>query len=125
MPEYFDIHSHLNFKDFDLDREEVIAEMKAENIWTNTVGVDLKSSEEAVELAKKHDNLFATIGLHPADDSVEKFNEEAFEKLVLYKKSCGDRGNRTRLQVHSSRQQPVFANTLRRGEGKSQTERRI
>ena len=86
MPDYFDIHSHLNFKDFDADREDVIAKMKEEGVWTNTVGTDLATSKEAVELAEKYENLFATVGLHPADDAVETFDEIEFVKLVVHPK---------------------------------------
>jgi TatD DNase family protein len=81
-PLYFDVHSHLNFKDFDTDRNEQIEMLKQERIWTTTVGTDLKTSEEAVELAKEHQNLFATIGLHPIDNKAEVFDETAFDALV-------------------------------------------
>lgn len=85
-PDYFDIHSHLDFKDYDKDREEVIAELKKENVWTVTVGVDFKTSEEAIKLADKHENLFATIGLHPGDNKTETFDEKEFEKLIGHTK---------------------------------------
>lgn len=86
MPEYFDIHSHLNFKDFDVDREEIIAKLQQENIWINTVGTDLLTSQEAVALAEKYENLFATIGLHPKDEPTKTFDEKEFEKLVAHEK---------------------------------------
>jgi TatD DNase family protein len=35
----------------------------------------------AVELAKKHDNLFACIGLHPADNASEVFDYEKYSEL--------------------------------------------
>lgn len=84
--EYFDIHSHLNFTDYDADRDAVISKMKEEGVWTNTVGVNLETSKEAIELAEKHENIFATIGFHPADDVAGTFNEEEFEKLVAHGK---------------------------------------
>ena len=61
---YFDIHSHLNFRDFNSDRKEIIEKMKEEGVMTITVGTDLESSKEAIELAEKEE-MFATIGLHP------------------------------------------------------------
>lgn len=81
MYEYFDIHSHLNFPDYN-DREEVIAEMKRQNIGTITVGTNFESSEQAVDLAKQHDNLFASIGLHPIDDPSSFFDEKKFSDVV-------------------------------------------
>jgi TatD DNase family protein len=85
-PHYFDIHSHLNFEKYDSDREVVISKLAQEKIWTNTVGTDLTTSQEAVTLADTNEHLFATIGLHPADDASKSFDEEAFEKLVVHPK---------------------------------------
>ncbi len=87
--EYIDIHSHLNFPQYDADRETLIASLKEKNIGTITIGTGLKTSQEAVELAEKHENLYATLGLHPADDSTEVFSEAEFEKLVTHPKVVG------------------------------------
>lgn len=91
-PEYFDIHSHLNFSQYDADREEVIRKMKEEKVWTITVGVDLETSKEAVALAEKHEGIFSSIGIHPIEESSEvralrdakeeRFDEAEFAKLV-------------------------------------------
>jgi TatD DNase family protein len=85
-PKYIDIHSHLNLNQFDSDREEVIHKLKDNNIWTITVGTDYKSSLFAVELANKHDNLFACIGLHPSDVLIEEFNYANMFLLAQNKK---------------------------------------
>ncbi len=82
MPEFFDIHSHLNFPDYDSDRAEVIARMEEKGIATITVGTNLETSKSAVELARNHKNIYAIIGLHPVDDPKDFFNEQEFEKLV-------------------------------------------
>ncbi len=88
---YIDIHSHLNFSQFDEDRDAVIAEMKEKGIATITVGTDLKTSQEAVELASRNPHLFATIGIHPTHDGI--FDEKEFEKL-LGQKGSPERGRR-------------------------------
>ncbi len=62
---YFDIHSHIYIPDYDLDREEIIARMKVEEIYTTSIGTDLETSKKAIELAEKHENLFASVGMHP------------------------------------------------------------
>lgn len=80
---FFDIHSHLHDKAFSDDKESVIKEMKDYGVASITVGTDLALSEEAVALAQKHDNIFATIGLHPADNVLEEFDKEAFTTLIL------------------------------------------
>lgn len=78
---YIDIHSHLNFPQFDEDREVLIAKLEEEGIATITIGTGLKTSVEAVELAQKYDHLCATIGIHPTDAD-EAFDEAAFESLL-------------------------------------------
>jgi len=85
---YIDIHSHIQFPEYDADRDAVIARMAAADVATITIGTDLASSRAAVELASKHENIYACIGLHPADDASEngeRFSGETlagFEALV-------------------------------------------
>ena len=83
---FFDIHSHLHDKAFKPDLEEVISEMKKNGFGTITVGTGLKESRGAIELADAHTNIFATVGLHPADNPLEAYDTEAFEKLVRHEK---------------------------------------
>jgi TatD DNase family protein len=85
-PKYFDIHSHLNFSAFNEDREEVIKKMRDEKVWTICVGTDLITSKEVVELAEKHDEIFATVGLHPNDNKELFFIEGDYKELVKNKK---------------------------------------
>lgn len=105
MYSYIDIHSHLNFSDYEKDFNEVVQRLKDANTGTITVGTDLVSSQKAVELAQKYDNIYACIGLHPADDTGEIFNEEEFEKLATQKKvvavgECGlDYGRDLKTEV--------------------------
>lgn len=92
--EYFDIHSHLYFKDFDEDREKEIEKLKKEKIGTITVGTDFDSSKTAVEMAEKHENLFACIGQHPGDlkeDSMfdDRLNILADNTKVVAIGECG------------------------------------
>lgn len=62
---YFDAHTHTNFVAYQDDRAEVIARAKEAGIGLNVVGTQFDTSRTAVELAKKYDNVWATIGLHP------------------------------------------------------------
>jgi len=79
---YIDIHSHLNFPDYDADREAVLARMSETETGTIVVGTDFESSKRAVELAEKHDNIWACIGVHPVDDPKVTFEKEKFEELM-------------------------------------------
>ena len=83
---FFDIHSHLHDTSYKDDREKLLDEMKAYGLGTVTVGTDLKESTHAVELAEKYDHVYATVGLHPADNVKEEFDKEAFRKLAEHPK---------------------------------------
>lgn len=65
----FDVHSHLQFSEYDADRAAVIARMKAAEVKTITVGVDLETSQQAIALAEQYpDDVWATVGVHPTAD---------------------------------------------------------
>lgn len=78
---YFDIHSHIQGSEYDADRDMLIAELAREGIGTIVVGVDKVSSEKAVALARKHDNVFSAVGVHPTETN-ETFDVAAFEELA-------------------------------------------
>ncbi len=66
MPKYIDIHSHVNFKAFDEDRDEVIKRALASGTWVINVGTQIDTSREAVEMANQYEEgVYAIIGLHP------------------------------------------------------------
>jgi len=50
------------------------------------VGTDLESSKSAVELAEKHKEIYACIGIHPIDNPNQSFEKEKFEDLVKHPK---------------------------------------
>lgn len=62
---YIDIHCHLDFLDFDKDREEVIGRMKEAEVGAITIGTDIESSKKALGIAEKNENIWACVGVHP------------------------------------------------------------
>jgi TatD DNase family protein len=67
-PKLIDTHAHLDFPQFDNDRDEVITRSLAAGISIiNTIGVDVAASRKAIELAEKHPCVFASIGIHPQE----------------------------------------------------------
>ncbi len=60
-----DTHSHLSFKAYDADREEVIKRTQKEGVVLIDVGTKYETSKRAVELAEKYENIYAAIGMHP------------------------------------------------------------
>lgn len=83
---FADIHAHLQFPQFDADREEVIGEMKEKGIGAIIVGTDLKMSRAALALAKKYDHLWASVGLHPNDIFHEAFDVKIYRELIAHQK---------------------------------------
>ncbi len=77
-----DIHSHIDFKDFDNDREEVLKRMKENDVATIVVGVDLETSKKCLEIAEANENIFACIGAHPVDNKTFIFDESDFAEMV-------------------------------------------
>ncbi len=86
MYNFFDAHSHLHDKAFKDDLESVILEMKQKGFGTITVGTGLKESREAIALSDAHPNIFATVGLHPADNPLEEYEVLSYEKLAKHDK---------------------------------------
>jgi TatD DNase family protein len=60
-----DTHSHLNFKAYDADREEVLKRNLEKGVVCIDVGTKYETSKKAVELATQNENIFSAIGLHP------------------------------------------------------------
>jgi len=61
-----DTHSHLNFKAYKNDLEEVVKRMQDNNIWAINVGTKYETSKEAIEVAERFgEGFFAAVGLHP------------------------------------------------------------
>ena len=76
-----DTHAHLDFPEFDQDREEVIARAfgNGGKAIVN-VGVDLERSKKSIEIAEKFDGVFAAIGFHPDNfNSVEEIPISNFQ----------------------------------------------
>ena len=63
-----DTHCHLDFSQFDTDREKVIQRAIRNKVNRMiTIGTDLNSSQKAIELAEKFAVIYAAIGIHPND----------------------------------------------------------
>lgn len=71
-----DTHAHLDFENFDEDREEVISRffesgladakaMAGKGKAIINIGVDIETSKKSIALAEKYDEIFASVGIHP------------------------------------------------------------
>jgi TatD DNase family protein len=75
-----DTHCHLDMPQFDPDREDVIKRAKEAGLEAViTIGSDIESSKKAIELARKHDLIYAAIGIHPHD--AKRFGGNSCQEL--------------------------------------------
>ncbi|MDP3041610.1 MAG: TatD family hydrolase [Candidatus Omnitrophota bacterium] len=75
-----DTHCHLDFPAFDPDRGQVIRRALEAGInYFINIGATLESSAASCELAQKHPEIYATVGLHPHD--ADTFDSSSAEKL--------------------------------------------
>lgn len=82
---YIDCHSHPHDEKFvkeGINVDEVLQNLKADGGATIAIGTDYENSRKAIELALKHENVWATIGIHPADNHAEIYVEEKFQELL-------------------------------------------
>lgn len=79
---YIDVHGHIHFPQFDGDREQVLARMRAASVAAITVGCDARTSKAAVELANKSPDIWATVGIHPSDNRKEEFDTPIYRSMA-------------------------------------------
>jgi TatD DNase family protein len=82
-----DAHCHIHEPTYPLDADEALH--RARDAGVNKlicVGTSVASSRQAVNFAASHDNVFATIGVHPHDT---KDGWQAIEPLIFSAKIAG------------------------------------
>lgn len=63
-----DTHAHLTSAQFDADRDDVIRRALDAGVkYIINPGTDLEDSKRVIELAGRHENLYACVGFHPHD----------------------------------------------------------
>ncbi|MTI61438.1 MAG: TatD family deoxyribonuclease [Firmicutes bacterium] len=85
---FIDTHAHLDFSNYDHDRDEVIKRAHDEGVsHIINIGADLESSQRSVELADRDSSIYAAIGIHPHEAAgVDKQSIEQLKKLATHKK---------------------------------------
>lgn len=77
-----DSHAHLEMKEFDSDRSDVIERAGQAGVDVIvTVGTNLRLSRKALSIARQYKNIYATVGIHPHD--VAKADEKTLDELKL------------------------------------------
>ena len=73
----FETHAHYDDKKFDEDREELLERVHNSGVHPIiNVGASINSTKETIDLARKHEYIYAAVGVHPSD--ISDLNEETF-----------------------------------------------
>lgn len=68
METYIDSHTHLHFEEFDRDREAVMARARQAGVeQIISLGTDLFSSRQNLQLTRQFPEVFAAAGIHPSE----------------------------------------------------------
>ncbi len=91
---YFDAHCHIQFEEYDIDREVLLERMKEEKVGGMFVGTHEESSARAIALAKEAgENFYASVGHHPnyahTYTEVSVYAKLAQEERVVAIGECG------------------------------------
>ncbi len=73
---FFDSHTHVHFKAFEHDMGEVIHRAQEAGVLMVTVGTQIDTSRRALEVARAHEGVWATVGLHPNHTTAQEFVDE-------------------------------------------------
>ena len=77
-----DSHAHLDMKQFNSDRDQVIDRAVSADVkYIITVGIDIISSRNAVKLTTRYPSIFATAGVHP--HNADNANKNDLEQIAL------------------------------------------
>ncbi len=76
-----DSHCHLDLKEFNKNRDEIIQSALKAGVHTMiNIGADLPSSVYSVKLADQYDCIYAVVGVHPHDANT--YNDDIENKIM-------------------------------------------
>jgi TatD DNase family protein len=112
-----DSHCHLDFPDLAGKLDEVLAAMASNGVThALCVAVNLEQLPGVLELAERHGNLFASVGVHPDYEEVEEPSIERLTELARHPKvvAIGETGlDYFRIKGQPEWQKQRFRNHIR------------
>jgi TatD DNase family protein len=99
--QYIDTHAHVNFGEFDEDRDEVIKRALDEGVYIINVGTNIESSRAAISIAEQYEEgVYAIVGIHPhevmdlersgiIEDELEELRKMSSHPKVVGIGECG------------------------------------
>lgn len=85
---FVDSHAHLDFENFNQDRDAVIKNARLANIAAIiNIGINLETIRKSIDLAESFDFIYATAGIHPHDANDMKPQQwDGFVELLQHPK---------------------------------------
>lgn len=112
---FIDSHCHINFPELANNLDEVLANMRANQVSDALcVSVDLKKFPQILSMAEQHDNIYASVGVHPDYELEDEPTQSELVRLAQHPKvvAIGETGldyfrlqgdlewQRTRFRTH-------------------------
>jgi TatD DNase family protein len=84
---FIDSHCHINFPELAENIDEVLANMRANQVSDALcVSVDLEKFPQILALAEQHDNIYASVGVHPDYELEAEPTQEELVRLAKHPK---------------------------------------
>ncbi len=81
---FADTHSHIYFDNYSKDRDKLISNFDNDELdLVMSIGINLETTKKSIELAEKHNKIYAVAGFHPSESA--SLNNETMDTL---KKFC-------------------------------------
>src|SRR3990167_4461830 len=77
----FDSHCHPQMEQYDNDRKAMLKRAKDAGVFMICVGTDSETSKQGIDLAKRHENMWASVGLHP-NDITDEFDVMVYHNML-------------------------------------------
>ena len=112
---FIDSHCHINFPELADNLDEILANMRANQVSTALcVSVDLEKFPQILSMAEQHDNIYASVGVHPDYELEDEPTQSQLVRLAHHPKvvAIGETGldyfrlqgdlewQRTRFRTH-------------------------
>lgn len=112
---FIDSHCHINFPELADNLDEVLANMRTNQVTTALcVSVDLGKFPQILSMAEQHDNIYASVGVHPDHELEDEPTQSELVRLADHPKvvAIGETGldyfrlqgdlewQRTRFRTH-------------------------
>ena len=118
-----DTHAHLNFTEYNNDREEVIQRSLDNDTLMINIGTNYESSKEVIKIAEEYEKgIYAAVGLHPENILEEDSDYEKYKGLAKSERvvAIGEIGldywskpkTKRKLELFKGKQKEIFLKQL-------------